>query len=397
MTARKIRAYSLITALLLLLAASSAAPGCIYTANEELPEEIVIGALLPLSGNMQEYGIKAMKGMELAVSDINEEGGFDGAKLVIQYHDTAGDPENAVAGYISMAESGIPVVIGDITSAGTLAVAPYTSEYGVVLISPTATHPNITNYDHVYRIIASDKYQGRGAARIISILYPYVKTVAVVYADDEYGNGLRDAFLETEKSCGFEITGRIPLDADNDCYDEEVAMICDYKPDAIFLIGYTDEAGEIVRKVHEKGCDPVWFGTDSIVTEEFINSSGNLSEGITATMQSIRLDEDFRERYEEKYGNGNVDWIYCYAYETVIVLEEAIDLGGHTSDGIKEALGKVRHIGIIGPKVFDKNGDVPPSFDVLRVENGEWKQIKWREILQRKYDQEHIKKTSENH
>ena len=374
-------AFSLLLLAVLLIA--SFAPAC-TTTEEQTPEEIVIGAVLPLSGNMEEYGTKARTGMDLAVSDINEEGGIDGARIVIRYNDTASNPEMAVSGYKSLVEAGIPVIIGDVTSAGTLAIAPYTEEYGVVLISPTATNPEISNFPYVYRIIASDRYQGRGAAKILSVLHPGVKKVAVVYADDEYGRGLSSAFAEATEHYGLDIVIEIPLTPDKDQYDMESAMICNADPDAVFFVGYTREAGKIIRKVHTNGLDPVWFGSDSIVTEDFIRSAGNLSEGVTATMQSIYLDEDFRDRYEEIYGDEEADWIFCYGYETVMILEDAIDIGSYSPEGIKEGLSRIRHIGIIGPKVFDKNGDVPPSFKVLQVENAEWQRIKWKEILSKR-------------
>jgi branched-chain amino acid transport system substrate-binding protein len=65
----------------------------------------------------------------------------------------------------------------------------------------------------------------------------------------------------------------------------------------------------------------------------------------------------------------------------MVVISEAMENSGYTSSGIKEALSEIRHVGLTGSIVFDEGGDAYPSYDVMRLQNGIWSDLEWKEIL----------------
>ncbi len=70
-----------------------------------------------------------------------------------------------------------------------------------------------------------------------------------------------------------------------------------------------------------------------------------------------------------------------YGYDTMIVVSQAIENNGYTADGIKEGLNLIRHVGLTGTIVFDEKGDAYPSYDVMRLQNGKWVDLPWKEVL----------------
>ena len=135
-----------------LLGLSLLATGCEKKVEEATGEPIVIGSILRLTLGASD-GIPAKRGIEFAVEEINAAGGINGRPLEVIYEDSKDDAThsvNAATKLISVDK--VPVIIGPMMSGNTLAVAPIAEENGIVLISPNATSPKVTDAgDFIYR------------------------------------------------------------------------------------------------------------------------------------------------------------------------------------------------------------------------------------------------------
>jgi branched-chain amino acid transport system substrate-binding protein len=356
----------------------------LHTPDYGKNETISIGIMVPLSGGLEEYGMDVKTGVDMAVDEINSHGGIDGKEVRAVYKNTWGCPDRAAYLMEECAEEGIPVVIGDITSAGALACAEIAEERHIVLISQAATTPTLSKYGpYVFRTISSDIYQGRGMARIFQIFHPEANNITVLYIDNAYGSGLAEAFVSAQKEGGFCVQQVIPFEEGQRSFTQEIAAINASETDGIALIAHVAEASNILKEARAKGLRVAWVGSDGIVTNELYSLIGSYAEGFIATMQSSEVrDPGFIHEYRARTNESTVNWMAPYSYDTVMIVADAIRYGGYSADGIRDALGKIRYLGICGPKVFEESGDISPAFDVMRIENGVWKRISWKEITQ---------------
>ena len=148
--------------------------------RDRVEEKVVkIGAILPLTGDAAKYGESAKEGIELAIKEINAEGGVKGHKIEIIYEDSQGLPTTGVSAFQKLITSNrVPAVIGGLFSSVTLAIAPIANREHVVVLSPTSSAPAITKAgDYIFRNCASDIFEGKimaEAARKTPVSYTHL-------------------------------------------------------------------------------------------------------------------------------------------------------------------------------------------------------------------------------
>ncbi|MDD4299147.1 MAG: ABC transporter substrate-binding protein [Methanomicrobium sp.] len=351
-------------------------------APDNYPDEIKIGAILPLSGSMKTYGIEIQQGIEMAVEDLNSAGGIRGKKIKVEYFDNIGSENLAVFGFKKFADDNIPVIIGPVSSNIALVLSPLAEELKTVLISPTATNPGLSDYkNYVFRTISSDIYQGKGIAKVLPTLHPEIKTASVIYINTDYGTGLKDSFEDWFPKTGRDVVLSESYEQGETDYFSLLKKVKEAHSDAVVLIGTVEDATTILKNADEMNLDTVWFCSEGLINEEIPESVGEYSEGICALMQSSQIQsKEFIRRYKQRY-NKTVDWPVTYGYDTTMVIAEALSASDYSGESISKALKYIRHLGLCGPKVFDENGDIPPAYDIMRIENGSWVRVKWNQVV----------------
>ena len=367
---------AIVSAVLVAVAAIAIA-AIAFVTIEKKPEEIKVGAILPLSGDLSAYGKYVKRGIELAAEEINANGGIGGANITVLYKDNGGESDKTVSVMNALiAEDKVPVVIGAVVSANTLAVCPIAEKKKVVLISPTSTSPKLSDYkNYVFRTCPSDIYQGKALSDVIFDLKPEGARVAVMFVDNDYGVGLKDAFVKSYQERGEIVAVEAHKEGDTE-FTGVLSAIKDKNPDVVVLITYAKEGAAIVKQGREEGLDVAWVGSDGIKSNAFIEQAGKDAEGVKATypisMVSESVTENFVKLYRAKYGTGSIDTDVTYGYDTMHVVAEAIEKGGYDAEDISDALREIRYHGVCGAKKFDENGDVPPAYDLWKVENAKW-------------------------
>jgi len=366
-----------IVSAVLVVAAAIAIAAIAFVTVEKKPEEIKVGAILPLSGDLSAYGKYVQRGIELAAEEINANGGIDGANITVLYRDNEGKSDKTVSVMNALiAEDKVPVVIGAVVSENTLAVCPIAEKKKVVLISPTSTSSKLSDYkNYVFRTCPSDIYQGKALSDVIFDLKPEGARVAVMFVDNDYGVGLKDAFVKSYQERGEIVAVEAHKEGDTE-FTGVLSAIKDKNPDVVVLITYAKEGAAIVKQGREEGLDVAWVGSDGIKSNAFIEQAGKDAEGVKATypisMVSESVTENFVKLYRAKYGTGSIDTDVTYGYDTMHVVAEAIEKGGYDAEDISDALREIRYHGVCGAKKFDENGDVPPAYDLWKAENAKW-------------------------
>lgn len=339
---------------------------------------VPVGAVISESGAVAVYGEKVHKGLDLALEEINAEGGFKGKPLELVYRDDATHPE--VGKQVTeelIHDQGIGLIIGAVSSTVTLAIAPICEQEQVVLMSPTASSPELTQAGfYVFRNHPSDVLEGTAMAEFARDLG--LETVAVFAVDNPFGAGLKEVFAEKYESKYRKVirTFDFPEGA-REVLDPMVEELVELSPEGIYIIGYLDDVAAVLERLRAAGVDSIVL-TPSSVTEELVNL---VDEDVADTVifpQPLcdpNSDEPsvqaFARAYRDKYGE-DPDRFAAHGYDALHLLLEGMKTGGSPDPkDVKVALPAIdNYQGACGRISFDQNGDVVQYPQLFIIRNG---------------------------
>jgi len=190
----RVRAVAALTAALLCLSLA-----CTKSADKSA---FRIGAVLPLTGSAAVWGLNAQRGMDLAVDELNASRPAD-RRISIAYEDSRSDAKTAVSALQKLITAdGVEVVVGDIASSSVLAMAPIAESNKVLLLSPGASNPEISDAgDFIFRNWQSDALEGQVDARFAYTDRGW-RRVATLYVSNAYGTGLNKEFTSAFTALG---------------------------------------------------------------------------------------------------------------------------------------------------------------------------------------------------
>ncbi|AOH55888.1 ABC transporter substrate-binding protein [Peribacillus muralis] len=345
-------------------------------------DTIKIGANLELSGGTASFGQSAADGLKLAIDEINKEG-INGKKLEIVKVDNKSDAAEATSGSIKLvSQDKVVAVVGSATSTNTLAQVQVAQDNKVPLITPTATNPDITNKagkvnDYVFRTCFIDPFQGTVAANFASDEVG-AKTAAI-YVDSasDYSKGLAAAFKEAFTAKGGKIVAEEAYVTKDTDFRSTLTRIKSAKPEFVFLPGYYEEVGLILKQARENGIDLPFMGGDGWDSPKVVEIAGaDALKNTYITNHYSPEDEDakiqdFVAAYKKEY-NKTPDAFAALGYDTGYYLADAIKRSGDASpEKIRQALEDVKDLQLVsGTLNLDKNHDPIKSATILEYVDG---------------------------
>jgi branched-chain amino acid transport system substrate-binding protein len=342
------------------------------------PEPIRIG----LAGSLTDpVGIPMKLAAELAVEEINGQGGVDGRLLELIQRDDYGDPDSAVFVATDLYEAGVSAVIGHIFSGMTLAAAPVYNggPDPVAAISPSSSSPDIsTAGDYTFRICPSDLAHGIALAKWVHDTLK-LERGAVLFLNDQYGRGVRQTFVR-------DFVRRGGLLRSIDPYLGDIPQVGPYL-DRLAKVGGTDflviagnrgEAEEILRQARRRGLTMPILGGDGL---EGIEAAGALAEGVhlsSAYLPTLETpaNRKFLQAYRRKFpAAGLPNQPAAATYDAVYLLREVIGRAGTKRSAVRRELARVGGAapafrGVTGTVAFDAKGDVPNQAVYIGVVHG---------------------------
>ncbi|MGI9501279.1 MAG: ABC transporter substrate-binding protein, partial [Geminicoccaceae bacterium] len=232
-------------------------------------ESVKIGVLAGVTGPLANFIPPMLDSVNLAAGQVNEQGGLlDGQRMEIVIADTQAAAQPAVdAANKLVGVENVAAIWGALSSGATLAAATSVAMPNkVVMLSPTATSPEMTGLDdddYIFRVVASDDYQGKVLADIVK--EEGIGKVAVTYVNNDYGVGIARTFIEAFKAAGGEVTGEQKHEEKSASYRAELATLAGGEPEALVVIAYAGGSGiSIVRQSLENGLFDRFIGTDGL-------------------------------------------------------------------------------------------------------------------------------------
>lgn len=343
----------------------------------EEPEKVVrFGFIGPLTGPAASYGVAQMKGIELAVREINASGGLDNKRLEVIFEDSQMDPNKSISAMKKLIEiDRVPAVIGETSTTATLAIANIANRTKTVLLSPLASGAKITDAgDYVFRASPSDNLQAVVAARFV--IGRDLRKGGIVYTNDDWGGGLYKAFEKDFKALGGVILISDGVTPGTQDFRTQLVKIKTLHPDFIFIPLHPNESAIFLRQVKELKVSGQIIGGDNFSEKAILKTAGKAADGVIFTMPAQPSGKEylqFAKSFKAKF-NEDASYSSAAAYDCVYLLMDAIKKGEPIGDQIKNALYKIKDYhgasGVIG---FDEHGDVKTKkFEIVQIINGKY-------------------------
>jgi len=347
-------------------------------------ESIKLGVAGAHSGDLASYGLPTVKAVEMVVEAINASGGVSGRAVELLVEDDVCKPEVATNTATKLVSDGVRIVIGHICSGATKAALGIYNQAGTVVISPSATNPELTrggDYPNFFRTIASDDAQAR--LEVDFVLDDLkLKKIAVLHDKGDYGKGLAEyAKKFIEESGRAEVVlyeGVTPGAVD---YSAVVRKINHSGAEAVIFGGYHPEASKIVTQMRKKKMDTLFISDDGVKDETFIRVAGEYAEGVYATgpkdVSTNPLAMAANAAHLEKYGS-EPGAFFLNAHAATLALLNAVDRAGTTeAAAVARALREEYVETPLGRISFDARGDaIGVGFSMYQVQGGQYIEIR---------------------
>lgn len=354
--------------------------GCGKSGEVAKPETIKIGGMAPLTGALAIYGVTTTNGAELAVKEINENGGVLGKKIEYVMLDTKGDSTEAVMAYNKLVDEKVAGIIGEVTSKPTLAVAEVAVQDNMPLITPTGTQVDITEVGpNIFRVCFTNPYQGKVLA-ITSKERLGANTVAIMLNNSsDYSDGIAKAFIEESEKLGMKVMGVEGYsDGDKD-FRPQLTKLAAMNPDVILIPEYYEQAALIATQAREVGVKSIFVGSDGWdgIAKTLDQSAYAAIENSYFTNHFSMEDQsekiqDFLKDYREAY-KEDPSAFSALGYDAVYMMKSAIEKAGSTDkQKIVDALKGIEYDGVTGYLTFDDHNNPIKAVTVLKIENGKY-------------------------
>ncbi|CAB3831835.1 branched-chain amino acid ABC transporter substrate-binding protein [Achromobacter anxifer] len=353
------------------IAALGVAAGLAFASGAQA-QTIKIGVVGPTTGAVTQYGDMVREGVDTAVERINAAGGVNGKKLETVVIDDGCEPKQGPVAANRVVNSKIGFVVGHVCSGATIAAADIYNNEGVVMVTPSATSPALTdgkNYEFIFRTIGRDDQQGPAAAKfILDKIKP--KKVAVLHDKQSYGQGIATAVKNDLEKGGVPVAIFEGINAGDSDYSAVITKLKSQGVDFVYYGGYHPEMGLLLRQAAEQGVKAKWMGPEGTGNPDINAIAGDAVEGMLLTLPADftqnAANADIVKAFEAKKRNASGAF-QMTAYTATQVIADGIK-GAGSDDPTKVA--KYLHANTfdtpIGKVSWNKQGDLTNfQFDVF--------------------------------
>lgn len=377
---------------------AAAVAGAVAAGGPAAAQDVKVGGLFPMTGDLQAYGSSTADAVRLAVDEINADDGVLGEELGLAIADTQTLAQAGVdaANQLVSIES-VAGIVGAMSSGVSIPVArSVTSQRGVPQISNASTSPVITNLEdngYLFRTVPSDALQG---AVLGDLAYDNdYRTVSTIYINNDYGEGLAEEFQKQFSERGGTVVESLAYEPGQASYRGELSRLATDESEALLLIGYPQNGITILRQALQEGFFQEFIFSDGMKAPEVAQTiGGGLLDGMIGTAPAAPggtdAQEHFETAYAEAYGETPPLPFMDAGYDAVYLLALAMESAGSTDgEAVRDALHEVanppgvevgpgewakakeaiangedvNYQGAAGNLDFDDNGDVPGSFE----------------------------------
>lgn len=347
-----------------------------------------IGGIGPMTGAAATYGAAVENGIQLAVDEINAEGGINGTKIEFKMEDDEHDAEKSVNAYNTLKDWGMQMLVGTVTSAPCIAVEAEAANDNMFLLTPSATAIDSIAGENAFRVCFSDPAQGTKSAQYIGENKIATKVAVIYDGSDPYSSGIYESFQAEAENQGLEVVAAEAFTADSKTdFKVQLQKAKDGGAELVFLPVYYQEAALILQQAKDLDFAPKFFGCDGLdglLSVENFDTS--LAEGVMLLTPFAADAEDektqkFVSAYKEAFDNQIPIQFAADAYDAVYAIKLAAEDAGLTPDmensdmceAMKVSMTNIELEGLTGTITWDETGEPDKEPKAVIIEDGAYK------------------------
>lgn len=337
-------------------------------------ETVKVGVILPITGSTATFGQENANGIKLALQKINTKYKFKIETIVEDDKSESLEAINATRKLININK--VSALVGEVTSSNTLAMAPIAQNAKIPLITPAATNVKVTQVGNfISRACFTDDFQGVVMAKFAVQSLKKKKGLIIIDNSSDYSKGLAKSFKEEFLKIGGELVTNeeltyIQKDID---FQSILRKVKRANPEVIFLPGYYQEAGLIIKQARMLGIEAVFLGGDGWDSPKLFEIAGNAIKGNYLSSHFAPDDKDpvvkaFVEEYEKNF-RSKPGAMAALGYDTISLLADAISRAkSMSSEDINTAILETKDfVGITGSITIDEERNSKKSAVVLET------------------------------
>lgn len=369
----------------MLVAASFSGCGKSAATSSKGGSTIKVGLDYELSGGVATYGQGLVEGIDLAFEEINKAGGVLGKQIEEVKADNKSDTaESANVATKLATRDKVVAILGPATSGNTKAAAPIAVQNKVPLISASATADDVTVdsngkvREFVFKTCFSDSFQGVVMANFASGDLGKKKAALLVDSTSDYSKGLAKNFKDTFTKQGGTVLAEQAYQAKDTDFKAVLTKIKGMNPDVVFVPGYYEEVGLIVKQARDLGLNAPILGGDGYESPKLTELAGktalndvyysNHYSSKDTTAEVVKFKGAFKAKY-----NKEPDAFNALGYDLAYFLADALKRAGAADPvKLKEALASTKDFsGITGKISIDSKHNPVKSITIIQMKNGE--------------------------
>jgi len=335
---------------------------------------IKLGMLTPLTGSSAAIGPYMQNGAQLAIDEINAQGGVAGRKLSLDVSDDACDPKTAAAGAAKLVSDHVDISVGGYCSSATLPTLSIFDKASVPMIIPAANSADLIaqHLPNVFLLNGTGIQQAQAASAFIKSQ----GTTAAALLDDNtsYSTDITKRAQQDLQKAGVAVATHQSVTAGESDYSGAVNAVLGSHADFVYWTGYYQEGGLIIKQLAAAGYHGKFMVADGSVDAKLVEIAGQQNaQGVYATMtqtpQTIPGGQDWIAKYQKKFGAAPGPYS-PQAYDAVRVAAEAVRIAGSTDGAaVEKALMGINGFSIFsGPLKFTPEHTLTAGgFDILVV------------------------------
>lgn len=344
-----------------------------------------IGGIGPTTGACAVYGEAVRNGAQLAVDEINANGGVNGFKLELDFQDDENDVEKAVNAYNNLKDGGMHVLLGTVTTNPCLAVIDYTKDDNIFQITPSASAQGVIKNDNAFQVCFSDPNQGTASANYIADNKLATKIAVIYDSSDSYSSGIYNTFKTQAAAKNLEIVSAKAFTSES--AQDFSAQLTDAKSkgaELIFLPIYAKEAALLLGQASKMGINAKFFGCDGldgVLSQEGFDQK--LAENVMlltpfAKDATDEKTQTFVNAYEAKYDASTLNQFAADAYDAVYIIKAACEkanvnpdmTASEICDALKGVMATLKVDGVTGEGMQWDGGAVNKAPKAVKIVNG---------------------------
>jgi branched-chain amino acid transport system substrate-binding protein len=327
-----------------------------------LAQDLSVAVAGPMTGDNSAFGRQMKNGADMAVADLNAAGGLLGKKLALDVEDDACDPKQARSVAEKIGSAKIPFVAGHYCSSSSIPASEAYEEGNVLQITPASTNPLFTERKlwNVARVCGRDDQQGSVAGQYIAKNFKG-KNIAILNDKSTYGKGLADETKKALNKAGVTEKMFESYNAGDKDYNAIVSRLKAENIDLVYVGGYHQQAGLILRQMRDQGLKTTLMAGDALADKEYASITGPAGEGTLFTFGPDPRKKPTAAAIVAKFKAKNIDpeGYTLYTYAAFQVWSQAATKAGTTDP--KKVMAAIKAGSwdtVIGKIEYDSKGDI---------------------------------------